>query len=157
MEEKREIIQKKVYDENGKIKYVIIPNYTKTSNLMTLSELRYYKFLVRVVTEIREKTGQRLEIFPQVATNRIIRQNNRREKELDKDIFGTSIDYVIYNKDKDEIHCCIELDGNEHQTDPSRIKRDKIINEAFKDNIKLIRQNTQESYSIEETIKKILN
>ena len=148
MEDKREIEQKKIYDQNGKLKYVIIPNYTKNPEFMTKNEIKYYKFLINVVTTIRERTNKRLEVFPQVATNRIIKQNNRREQELEKNIFATSIDFKIYDKDKDEIHCCIELDGKEHKTDPKRIERDKIINEAFKENIKLIRQETKENYNL---------
>lgn len=156
MEERREIYQKKVYDEEGKLKYVIIPNYTKTNFFMSQSEIKFYKFLILIVTEIREKYNIRLEIFPQVAINRIIKQNNQREKELEKDIFAKSIDFTLYDKEKDEIYCCIELDGKEHKSDPERIKRDKIVNDAFKDNIKLIRQEVQDNYDKTELIEKIL-
>lgn len=156
MEERREIYQKKVYDEEGKLKYVIIPNYTKTNFFMSQSEIKFYKFLILIVTEIREKYNIRLEIFPQVAINRIIKQNNQREKELEKDIFAKSIDFTLYDKEKDEIYCCIELDGKEHKTDPERIKRDKIVNDAFKDNIKLVRQEVQDNYDKTELIEKIL-
>ena len=154
--EKREIVQRKVYDENGKLKYVIIPNYTKTDYFMSANEIRFYKILILVIKEIREKYNIRLEVFPQVAINRIIKQNNRREKELEKEIFAKSIDYVLYDKEKDEIYCCIELDGIEHQTDPKRIERDNIINEMFKDNIKLIRKNIENNYNINELIMKII-
>ena len=74
MKDKREIEQKKIYDQNGKLKYVIIPNYTKNPEFMTKKEIKYYKFLINVVTTIRERTNKRLEVFPQVATNRIIKQ-----------------------------------------------------------------------------------
>ena len=156
MEEKRKIEQKKIYDEEGKLKYVIIPNYTKTDFFMSQSEIRFYKLLILIATEIREKFNIKLEIFPQVAINRLIKQNNRREKELEKDIFAKSIDFTLYDREKDEIYCCIELDGKEHKTDPERIKRDKIINEAFKDNIKLIRQDVQDNYDKDELMEKIL-
>lgn len=156
MEEKREIKQEKIYDENGKLKYVIIPNYTKTDYFMSKNELKFYKVLILAVTEIREKYKLRLEVFPQVALNRIIKQNNRREKELEKDIFAKSIDFVLYNKETDEIHCCIELDGIEHKTDKQRIERDKIINDMFKNNVKLIRQDVIENYNINELINKII-
>lgn len=156
MKEKREIYQKKIYDEEGKLKYVVIPNYTKTNFFMSQSEIRFYKLLILIITEIKEKYNIKLEIFPQVAINRIIKQNNQREKELEKDIFAKSIDFTLYDKEKDEIYCCIELDGKEHKTDPERIKRDKIVNEAFKDNIKLIRQEVQDNYNKKELIEKIL-
>lgn len=156
MEEKREIKQNKVYDEDGKLKYTIIPNYVKTDFFMSANEIRFYKFLVNVIIKIKQIYNENLEIFPQVAINRLIKQNNRRETELSKDIFCRSIDYVIYNKDKDEIKCCIELDGKEHSTDEERIKRDKIINEAFKDNIKLIRQPVVDYYDENQLIEKIM-
>lgn len=157
MEERRNIIQKKVYDDEGKLKYVIIPNYKKTDFFMSKTEIQFYKFLINTIIEIKEKYNIKLEIFPQVAINRIITQNNKREKELEKGIFAKSIDFVLYDKEKDDIFCCIELDGEEHKTDIERIKRDKIINEMFKDNIKLIRQNVQKSYNQNEIINKIMN
>jgi len=156
MEEKREIEQRKIYDEDGKLKYTIIPNYVKTDYFMSANEIRFYKFLVNVIIKIKQIYNENLEIFPQVAINRLIKQNNRRETELAKDIFCRSIDYVIYDKDNDIIKCCIELDGEEHNTDKERIKRDKIINNAFKDNIKLIRQPVVEYYSEKELIEKIM-
>lgn len=157
MEEKREIKQEKIYDENGKLKYVIIPNYTKTDYFMSKNEIKFYKVLVLAVTEIREKYKLKLEIFPQVAINRIIKQNNRREKELEKDLFAKSIDFVLYNKEKNDIYCCIELDGIEHKTDQARIERDKMINNMFKNNIKLIRQEVCDNYNIDKIIEKIID
>ena len=157
MKEKREILQKKIYDENGKLKYVVIPNYTKTEYFMSKNEIRFYKILILAITEIREKYKIRLEVFPQVSLNRIIKQNNRREEELEKNIFAKSIDFVLYDKEKDEIYCCIELDGIEHKTDPKKIERDNIINDMFKDNIKLIRQDVKDTYNKDIIIEKIIN
>ena len=157
MKEKREILQKKIYDENGKLKYVVIPNYTKTEYFMSKNEIRFYKILILAITEIREKYKIRLEVFPQVALNRIIKQNNRREEELEKNIFAKSIDFVLYDKEKDEIYCCIELDGIEHKTDPKKIERDNIINDMFKDNIKLIRQDVKDTYNKDIIIEKIIS
>lgn len=157
MEEKREIIQKKIYDEEGNLKYVIIPNYKKTKSLMTNQEIKFYKILILAINQIKNKNGLKLEVFPQVALNRIIEQNNRREKELQKDLFAKSIDYVLYNREIDEIFCCIELDGEEHQTNTERIKRDKIIDKMFEGNIKLIHQKVSNNYDLEEIINKIIN
>lgn len=141
MEEKREIKQIKKYDEDGKLEYVIIPNYRKCDYFMTVNEIRFYKFLVKVIATIKEKNNHNLEVYPQVAINRIIQQNNRREYELNKELFGKNIDFTIFDKDKNEVICCIELDGPEHKTDPNRIERDKIINKAFESSdLKLIRQ-----------------
>lgn len=157
MEEKREIIQRKVYDEDGKLQYTIIPNYKKTDCFMTNSEIEFYKVLICIIIKIKEKYNIKLDIFPQVAINRIITQNNRREEELEKDIFAKSIDFVLYDREENEILCCIELDGKEHKTDPARIKRDKIVENMFKDNIKLIRQDVQKNYNKEDLINKIIS
>lgn len=141
MEEKREIKQIKKYDEDGDLECVVIPNYRKCDYFMSSSELRFYKFIVKVIATLREQYNYNLEVYPQVAVNRIIQQNNRREKELDKALFGKSIDFTIYNRDKEEIICCIELDGPEHKTDDERIERDKIIDKAFSSSdLDLIRQ-----------------
>jgi hypothetical protein len=156
MEEKREIKQEKIYDENGKLKYVVIPNYTKTDYFMSKSEIKFYRVLILAITEIREKYKLRLEIFPQVAINRLIKQNNRREKDLEKDLFAKSIDFVLYNKEKEDIHCCIELDGPEHKTNPDRIQRDIVIDNMFNNNIRLIRQDVCESYDINNLIDNIM-
>lgn len=98
----------------------------------------------------------RLEIFPQVAINRLIKQNNRREKDLEKDLFAKSIDFVLYNKEKEDIHCCIELDGLEHKTNPDRIQRDIVIDNMFNNNIRLIRQDVCESYDLNNLIDNIM-
>lgn len=157
MKERREIVQKKIYDENGKLQYTIIPNYKKTNFFMSKSEIQFYKLLVNIVIEIKEKYNLKLEIFPQVAINRLIEQNNKREPELEKDIFAKSIDYVLYDREHEEVFCCIELDGPEHKTDSTRIERDKIIDEMFKDNIKLIRQEIKPIYNKNDIIDKIIN
>ena len=149
MEENRKIKQIKKYDEDGKLECVIIPNYRKCDYFMSVNEIRFYKFLIKVIATMREENELNLDIFPQVAVNRIIQQNNRREIELDKNLFGKSIDYAIYDKDKNEIICCIELDGPEHNTEPARIERDKIINKAFESSdLKLIRQPYSDNYDL---------
>lgn len=124
---------------------------------MTNQEIKFYKILILAINQIKNKNGLKLEVFPQVALNRIIEQNNRREKELQKDLFAKSIDYVLYNREIDEIFCCIELDGEEHQTNPERIKRDNIIDKMFEGNIKLIHQKVSNNYDLEEIINKIIN
>lgn len=154
--EKREIEQRKIY-ENGKLKYVIIPNYTKSEFFMSSNEIRFYKFLINVIIEIKEQYGENYDIFPQVAINRIIKQNNRREKELEKELFAKSIDFVIYDRKTENIVCCIELDGIEHQIDKKRQERDIVINDMFESAaIKLIRQPVQEMYNTDIMIKKIM-
>lgn len=65
--------------------------------------------------------------------------------------------YVLYDREHEEVFCCIELDGAEHKTDSTRIQRDKIIDEMFKDNIKLIRQEIKPIYNKNDIIDKIIN
>lgn len=157
MEEKRTIKQKKIYDENGNLKYTIIPNYVKTENLMTKNEIHFYKYLIIELQKIQKEYNMKLQIFPQVAINRIIKQNNQREIELEKNIFARSIDFVLYDMNKDEIFCCIELDGKDHETDEKMLK-DKILDEAFKSaEIKLIRQKIKQHYEKNEIIEKLIN
>lgn len=104
--------------------------------------VRFYKFLINVIIEIKEQYGENYDIFPQVAINRIIKQNNRREQELERELFAI---------------CCIELDGIEHQIDKKRLERDFVINDMFKSaEIKLIRQPVQELYNKDVMIKKIM-
>ena len=157
MKEKREIKQEKIYDKNNKLLYTIIPNYRKTDYFMSQNEIKFYKFLISTVKKIQEQYNLKLNVFTQVAINRIIKQNNEREKELEKDIFAKSIDFVLYDIIKDEIYCCIELDGDEHKTDLNRIERDQTLDNIFRQvNIKLIHQKNQFNYSQEDFIKKIL-
>ena len=148
MEEKRKIIQEKVYDENGKLEYVKIPNYKAIDYFMSDNEISFYRFLSEIVSIINDSTRNvELAIFPQVALNRIIQQNNRREKELEKDLFGKSIDFVIFEFKSKTIIFCIELDGFEHDYYNQRIERDKIVEKAFESsNIKLYRQPNMNAY-----------
>ncbi len=156
MREKREILQRKIYDENGKLQYTIIPNYKKTDYFMSKDEIRFYKVLILIVNEIKKMYNINLQIFSQVAINRIIKQNNQREKELEKDIFCRSLDFVLYDLNKDEIFCCIELDGIEHKNNIEKIEKDRILDNALKNIYKLIRINVSEKYEITEIINKII-
>ena len=156
MEDKREIIQEKIYDENGNLKYTIIPNYKKVNSFMTQNEIKFYKYLVTELQKIQKLYNLKLQIFPQVAINKIISQNNRREKELGKNIFARSIDFLIYDLDKDDIFCCIELDGQDHKKEEKK-KTDIILNEAFKSaKIRLIRQEIKKYYEENEIINKLI-
>ena len=157
MIEQREIIQEKIYDENGNLKYTIIPNYKKVDNFMTESEIKFYKYLITELQKLQRTYNLKLQIFPQVAINRIIKQNNRRETELEKKIFARSIDFLIYNLDTEDIFCCIELDGKDHETEEKK-KTDEILDEALKSaKIKLIRQKVKNHYEENEIIEKIIN
>lgn len=156
MEEKREIKQIKKYDKYGNLEYTIIPNYKTKEDFMTQTELKFYKFLIKVVLEIKERKNINLTIFTQVALNRILNVNNEREKrELFEKISRKSIDYVLFDEDKNRIYCCIELDDKTHKEDEKRIERDYLINKAFEYNIKLIHKEVSNYYNLEETIDEI--
>lgn len=158
MEEKREIKQIKKYDEYGNLEYTIIPNYRTKEDFMTKTELKFYKFLIRVILEIRQRENLSLTIFTQVALNRILKVNNEREqRELFEKISRKSIDFVLFEENSNKIYCCIELDDKTHIEDEKRIQRDYLINKAFRNNIKLIHQEVSDYYDLEETINKILN
>ena len=156
MEEKRKVKQIEINNEFGELEYTIIPNYKIHENFMTENEIKFYKFLIKVILEIKEKYNINLTIFTQVALNRIIDVNNERHKnDLFEKISRKSIDFVLYNEKINKIFCCIELDDKTHN-EPKRIKRDNLIDKIFKNNIKLIHIKTAQYYNLEEVINKII-
>ena len=63
---------------------------------------------------------------------------------------------MIYDLEKDDIFCCIELDGKDHETE-ERKKTDINLNEAFKSaKIRLIRQEIKTHYEENEIINKLI-
>lgn len=145
-------------DENGNLLYTIIPNYKEHVDFLTPNEYKYYKFLIHVVSEIRQKHEISLDIFCQVALNRIIDVNNQRVgKDLWNDIRDRSIDFVLYNYTKNKIQCCIELNDRTHDVLEERKKRDKLIRSAFAFNLKFLEQHVQINYDLQETIDNILS
>lgn len=156
MIEKRKIKQIEMRNEFGELEYTIIPNYKVHENFMTENEIKFYKFLIRVVLEIKERNNINLTIFTQVALNRIIDVNNERQKnELFEKISRKSIDFVLFEENTNKIKCCIELDDETHKEE-KRIKRDILLDKIFKDNIKLIHIQRNQYYNLEETIKQII-
>lgn len=157
MDEKRKVKQIEIYDDKGNLEYTMIPNYKEHENFMTQSELRFYKFLINVVIELKEKYNLRLTIFAQVALNRLIDVNNERKMNplFDK-IARKSIDFALLNENTNKIYCCIELDDETHERE-DRQERDILLDKVFKDNIKLIHIKRQDYYDTNEIIKKILN
>lgn len=157
MNEKREIKQIEVKNEKGELEYTIIPNYRVHKNFMTESEIKFYKFLIRAILEIKEKYNINLTIFSQVALNRIIDVNNERKKsELFEKISRKSIDFVLYSENEEKIKCCIELDDETHKTE-ERVERDILLDKIFKDNIKLLHIKRDNYYNMEEIIELIIN
>lgn len=157
MDEKRRVKQIEIYDDNGNLEYTMIPNYKEHENFMTQNELRFYKFLINVVIELKEKYNLRLTIFAQVALNRLIDVNNeRRMNPLFDKISRKSIDFALLDESTNKIYCCIELDDRTHERD-DRKERDILLDKVFKDNIKLIHIEKQDYYDTNDIIQKILN
>lgn len=138
--EKRKMKELEILDDKGMLDYTIIPNYKIKEEFITENELRLYKVLKKVAYELK------LDIFTQVALNRILEINNRRkQQQLRNRIDRKSIDFVLYNERTKKIICCIELDDPTHERE-ERIERDLFLDKIFKDTIKLIRIKVQNYY-----------
>lgn len=138
--EKRKMKELEILDDKGMLDYTIIPNYKIKEEFITENELRLYKVLKKVAYELK------LDIFTQVALNRILEINNRRkQQQLRNRIDRKSIDFVLYNERTKKIICCIELDDPTHERE-DRIERDLFLDKIFKDTIKLVRIKVQNYY-----------
>lgn len=147
--ERRKMLEIEKLDEKGMLEYTLIPNYRLKDDFITSNEIKLYKVLKKVAYELK------LSVFPQVALNRILEVNNRRnQQQLQNRIDKKSIDFVIYNEENNKIVCCIELDDSTHAKS-SRKERDTFLDNMLKDVVKLIHINVQQYYDIEE-IKKII-
>lgn len=154
--EKREMLQ---IEEKGiwGTKYVKIPTFKMKQYFITKDEHKMY----RCLEEIYKNTN--IKISVQVALNQIIETNTKRYYTKDpKDCItnkfkGLSIDFVLFDINTNKIICCIELNGNEHNTDPERIERDTFLKESFEFlEIPLIQIKSQEKYTQKE-IKNIID
>ena len=138
--EKRKMKELEILDDKGMLDYTIIPNYKIKEKFITENELKLYKVLKKVAYELK------LDIFTQVALNRILEINNRRkQQQLRNRIDRKSIDFVLYDEKTKRIVCCIELDDPTHERE-DRIERDLFLDKIFKDAIKLIRIKVQNYY-----------
>lgn len=138
--EKRKMKELEILDDKGMLDYTIIPNYKIKEEFITENELKLYKVLKKVAYELK------LDIFTQVALNRILEINNRRkQQQLRNRIDRKSIDFVLYDERMKKIICCIELDDPTHERE-DRIEMDLFLDKIFKDTIKLIRIKVQNYY-----------
>lgn len=138
--EKRKMKELEILDDKGMLDYTIIPNYKMKEEFITENELKLYKVLKKVAYELK------LDIFTQVALNRILEVNNRRkQQQLRNRIDRKSIDFVLYDEKTKKIICCIELDDPTHKRE-DRIERDLFLDKIFKDTIKLVRIKVQNYY-----------
>ena len=127
----RKIIQEEVRNEFGELEGMFIPNYRKKENFLSNAEYKFYKTLKKIY----EKNSN-IEIFVQVALNRIIEFNNERAKKEFSyyKLNERSIDFVIYDTGKNNfsILYCIELNDKSHEENQERVKRDIILETIFK-------------------------
>ena len=133
------------------VKNTIIPNFISYNNtFISNDEFKLYNCLKLIYND-------KYIISTQVALNRIVKINTRRnEEKLQKEYWSRSIDFVIYNTKTMKIECCIELNGKEHEKDKNRKERDIFLQEVFEYiEFPLIIIKTQEYYNKEE-IKKII-
>lgn len=123
-EKRKKCIQ---YEKKGiwNIQYSIIPSFVEKEDFFNKDEYKLYLCL----KEIYKNT--KIEIFPEVALNQIIRINTKRnEKDLYRMYCARSIDFVLYNIEKQKIYCCIELNGTSHDLE-NRKERDVFLKETF--------------------------
>lgn len=166
MKDNREVKQTEFINEFGELEYMIIPNYRKKKYFLSIPEYKFFLTLKQIYHE-----NKHIEIFTQVALNRIIEFNNERAKEEFAyfKFEERSIDFVIYNteKGKSGILYCIELNGKEHEENQERIERDRMLKKIFEiaeielkfikqDEIKVDIINDTEYFDID-SVKKLLN
>ena len=157
LEEKRKIEQIPVYDEDGRISYYKIPNYSKRKEFLTANERKFMRELIKAIKILNEKYTEKnihIQISSQVAINRIIDINNRRIPELYEEIRDKSIDFVLYNINNGEILTCIELDDNTHEEE-ERKKRDILLEKMFKETINIIHFKAKNEYTESEILNKL--
>ena len=130
MQEQRKIKQIPQRNEFGELEGILIPNYRKKEHFLTNPEYKLYKTLKRIYEK-----NENIEIFVQVALNQIIEFNNLRAKNEFSyfKLEERSIDFVIYNTDKNNIGIvyCIELNDRTHEEDDKRKERDRILKNMF--------------------------
>lgn len=158
LEERRKVEQIPIYDKDGRIEYYKIPNYTIRNEFMTNYERNFMRTLINIVKRLNEEYKEDkifLQISTQVALNRIIDINNRRNAELYEEIKNKSIDYVLYDLNNGKILCCIELDGIEHEKNVDRKTRDILLKKMLNEVVKIIHIKANNEYNENEIIKKI--
>ena len=104
--------------------------YKPKRYLITKNELNFYKVLTEIANELD------LIIFAQVSLYNIIKIKENLDYKTEIKYFNKiaskSIDFVLADKKDCRIKLCIELDDLTHNRQ-DRIKRDKFINELFKE------------------------
>ena len=115
--------------------------YRPRGRLVTKSELRFYKSLVKAVQDD-------FEIFAMVRIADLLRVEDsvRNKRSWINKILAKHIDFVLCDPGSLEPIICIELDDRSHER-PDRIERDEFVNAAFDSaGLPLLRVKVQRSY-----------
>ena len=115
--------------------------YRARGQLVTKSELRFYKSLYKAVQDD-------WEIFAMVRIADLLRveKGEKQHRKWLNKILAKYIDFVLCDPGSLEPICCIELDDPSHNKQ-SRIERDIFVNDAFESaGLPLLRIPTQSSY-----------
>ena len=122
------IIKYEIKENSNKIEYKKM--YKPRKYLITLNELKFYKILLQVANELD------LVVFAQVSLYNILQTQEKLDYKTKEKYFrriaSKSIDFVLADPNNCRIRLCIELDDSTHKR-PERIKRDKFINDLFKE------------------------
>ncbi len=141
----------KIKNKENKLEYK--KYYKPKKYLISKNELNFYKILIEIANELN------LIVFAQVSLYNIIQTRKEIEYKTRESYFrriaSKSIDFVLADPDNCRIKLCIELDDSTHNRQ-DRIKRDKFINELFKDlEIDLLRYPVYKTY-YKDTLKRII-
>ena len=115
--------------------------YRPRGRLVTKSELRFYKSLVKA-------SQDDFEIFAMVRIADLLRVEDsvRNKRTWINKILAKHIDFVLCDPGSLEPLLCIELDDKSHER-PDRIERDEFVNAAFDSaGLPLLRIPVQRSY-----------
>ena len=115
--------------------------YEARGQLVTKSELRFYKSLDKAVQDD-------FQIFAMVRIADLLRveKGHRQRRHWLNKILAKHIDFVLCDPGSLEPLVCIELDDPSHQR-PDRIERDIFVNRAFESaGLPLLRIPTEPSY-----------
>ena len=119
--------------------------YTTRDSLLTRSELKFYRVLVKAVSAD-------WEIFAMVRIADLMRvkKGTRQYRKWLNKILAKHVDFVICDSENLVPLVAIELDDASHNR-PDRIERDKLVNEIFQSaGMPLLRIRTAKDYSARE-------
>lgn len=136
-----------------KVKYT---NYfTAKRYIITYTELKYYKDLLEIATNLN------LILLTKVSIYNLVQLKDTLYIPIGKKQCGNeTIDFILSEKDSCRMRVCIQLD-DPYNKNKKKVKRNEFINELFDElDIKLIRIKINEEYNkeyLESQIRKIVS